>query len=180
MNARKQTEKPIKLAGLAAILAGLLVMAHPVEAAPTMELNGQSFGDWSMRCSEVTNQQNQQQVTICEATQRIINAEGQPVMEVIVTLPPGQQQFVGAIIAPLGVVLPAGIAMDVDGNAMGKIPYVRCVQQGCVGQFAFTDAQFAAFKAGAKANITVVRGDGREITVPLSLSGFTAATDSLR
>ncbi len=164
----------------ATLSAGLLLGAGDARAAASMELNGKTFSDWAMRCSEVTNPETQALVVVCEAVQQIKNEQGQTVVEVIVTRPPGTSDVVGAIIAPLGVVLPAGIAVSIDGNNMGKLPYLRCVQQGCVGQFVFTDQQFASWKAGAKGVITVVRGNGAEVTLPLSLSGFTAATDALK
>lgn len=163
-----------------ALLAGLASGPGAAYAAASMELNGKAFNDWTMRCSEVTNPETQAQVVVCEAVQQIKNEQGQTVVEVIVTRPPNTTDVVGAIIAPLGVVLPAGIAVAIDGNAMGKLPYLRCVQQGCVGQFVFTEAQFASWKAGARGVVTVVRGNGSEVTLPLSLSGFTAATDALK
>ena len=162
------------------LLAGLAAAPGTARAAASMELNGKAFNDWTLRCSEVTNPETQAQVVVCEAVQQIKNEQGQTVVEVIVTRPPNTADVVGAIIAPLGVVLPAGIAVAIDGNAMGKLPYLRCVQQGCVGQFIFTEAQFASWKAGARGMVTVVRGNGSEVTLPISLSGFTAATDALK
>lgn len=170
----------------AAIAASLLMLAAvplaggKAHAAASLDLEGKVFNAWTMRCSEVTNPETQAKVPVCEAFQQIKNQEGQTVFEVIVTNPPGQDGMVGAILTPLGVVLPAGIAVSIDGNAMGKLPYLRCVQQGCVGQFVFTDAQFASWKAGAKGLVTVVRGNGTEVALPLSLSGFTAATDAMK
>lgn len=175
------TTSKFKIKAAALFAAAIVALAPQVSAAaPGMELNGKTFNDWTMRCSEATNQQTQAKVTVCEATQRIVNAEGTPVMEVVVTIPPNQSEAVGVIIAPLGVVLPAGIAVSIDGNAMGKLPYLRCVNQGCLGQFVFTADQLAAWKRGVKAEVTVVRGNGQEVKLPLSLSGFTAATDALR
>lgn len=179
----KATVKPTaKLLAVTLLAACALSLGDTgqVRAAPSMALNGEVYNDWTMRCSEVNDPQTQQQVAVCEATQRIVNDQGQPVMEVIVTLPPGQNQYVGAIIAPLGVVLPAGIAVSVDGTPTGKIPFVRCIQQGCIGQFAFQDNVFNAWKGGVQATVTVVRGNNTEVALPLSLSGFTAATDALR
>lgn len=175
------TTTKLKIKAAALFAAAIMALAPQVSAAaPGMELNGKTFNDWTMRCNEATNPDTQAQVVICRAVQQVKNQEGQAVIAVEVGINPQNGDVFGGIIAPLGVILTAGIAVDVDGNAMGAIPYVQCTQQGCAGRFVLSPEQFASWKAGARANIKVVRGDGQPVTLPLSLSGFTAATDALR
>ena len=41
------------------------------------------------------------------------------------------------VMAPIGVFLPTGIALEVDGGAVGRVPFTRCLPQVCI---AFAEA----------------------------------------
>ena len=41
------------------------------------------------------------------------------------------------VMAPIGVFLPTGVALEVDGGAVGRVPFTRCLPQVCI---AFAEA----------------------------------------
>jgi invasion protein IalB len=142
-------------------------------------LDGAVFQDWRVRCAP--DDAASGQAGICEAYQFIVDDKTQKaVLEIVVAYPPGKDNAVGAVIVPLGVLLPAGIAVAVDGKEIGKLPYQRCVPKGCVSQFVFTPEIYKSWQAGTKATVTVANGGGKEITLPVSLLGFTDATTAVK
>lgn len=167
---------------LTACLLLTAALALPgIATAQNTEANGAIFKDWRVRCSPAQNAEGASQPTICEAYQVVLREDPQqPILEVVIAFPPNQENAVGAIIVPLGVLLPAGIAVSIDDKPLGKLPYQRCGVKGCLGQFIFTPEQFKAWRSGSKGQVTITHGSGKELAVPLSLLGFTDATNAIR
>jgi invasion protein IalB len=83
------------------------------------------------------------------------------------------------VIAPIGVFLPTGVALEIDGEAVGRVPFTRCLPQVCV---AFAEASVPTLeklKKGAKANFIIYEAPGLGISMPISLSGFTKGLEEL-
>lgn len=89
------------------------------------------------------------------------------------------------IMAPIGVFLPTGIALEIDGAAVGRVPFVRCLPQTRVAPglcTATAEAQkttLAKMKAGQAANFIIYEAPGAAIKMPISLEGFTASYKAL-
>lgn len=89
------------------------------------------------------------------------------------------------IMAPIGVFLPTGIALEIDGAAVGRVPFVRCLPQTRVAPglcTATAEAQkttLAKMKAGQAANFIIYEAPGAAIKMPISLDGFTASYKAL-
>ena len=83
------------------------------------------------------------------------------------------------VMAPIGVFLPTGIALEIDGQAVGRVPFTRCLPQTCM---AFAEARketLAKMRKGSKGNFIIYSGPGVGIPLDLDLSGFTAAMKDL-
>lgn len=84
------------------------------------------------------------------------------------------------ILVPIGVYLPLGIALEIDGAPVGRVPFIRCLPQICTA-FAETTAEtLGKMRKGAKANFIIYEAPGVGLTLPISLSGFTAAYNDLK
>ena len=89
------------------------------------------------------------------------------------------------IMAPIGVFLPTGIALEIDGQAVGRVPFVRCLPQTRVSPplcTATAEAQAATLekmRKGAQANFIIYEAPGKAIKLPISLNGFTASYKAL-
>ena len=89
------------------------------------------------------------------------------------------------IMAPIGVFLPTGIALEIDGEAVGRVPFVRCLPQTRVSPplcTATAEAQAATLekmKKGSEANFIIYEAPGKAIKLPISLNGFTASYKAL-
>jgi invasion protein IalB len=139
-------------------------------------------GDWSVLCTEDGTQCAMQQVG------RTAQGEDALLIELNKFAEPqtaNGRQFVarGVILAPLGVLLPPQIRLDVDGNDLGAVPFFRCTPDNCQAQVQFEQNVIDGFIRGARARFTYVvpsgQGEAQEVTAEVSLSGFTRAYNSL-
>lgn len=83
------------------------------------------------------------------------------------------------LVAPIGVFLPTGVALEVDGAAVGRVPFTRCMPQACV---AFAEASadtLSKMKKGSAANFIIYEAPGLGMPVKISLDGFSAALGEL-
>ncbi|MEM9045374.1 MAG: invasion associated locus B family protein [Pseudomonadota bacterium] len=84
------------------------------------------------------------------------------------------------IVAPLGVVLPAGVRVQVDNGQVRGTNYRVCIQVGCLAQDVISEAFLADMKKGSTAKMTVILPPNREVAVNISLTGFTKAFNELQ
>ena len=163
-----------------------LSMGEDVEAAPSDAGNDdvgstyteQTFDDWQQRCVRTEDGNDP-----CQLYQLLRDEQGNAVAEMSVfALPDGQEAAAGAtIITPLETLLTRQITIAVDGGAAKRYPFDFCAQQGCFARVGFTDADVQSFKRGAVATVTIVpaAAPDQEITLDVSLSGFTAGYDAV-
>lgn len=89
------------------------------------------------------------------------------------------------IMVPIGVFLPTGVALEIDGEAVGRVPFVRCLPQTRVSPplcTATAEAQAATLekmKKGSEASFIIYEAPGKAIKMPISLNGFTASYKAL-
>lgn len=97
----------------------------------------------------------------------------------------GKSATMMQIMAPIGVFLPTGIALEIDGQAVGRVPFVRCLPQTRVSPplcTATAEAQAATLekmRKGSTANFIIYEAPGKAIKLPISLNGFTASFKAL-
>ncbi len=81
--------------------------------------------------------------------------------------------------APLGVFLPTGIALEVDGKAVSRVPFSRCNQIFCESTGQARKETLARLKKGRKAKFIIYAAPGVGLPVELDLKGFSAAMKKL-
>ena len=84
------------------------------------------------------------------------------------------------VLAPAGVFLPTGLAMEIDGKAQGRIGFLRCLPNGCLAQADITKKLMKAFRKGRAANFIIYEAPGRGLALEVPLKGFTAAFKALK
>ncbi|TYO89628.1 invasion associated locus B family protein [Oceanicella actignis] len=145
-------------------------------AAPR-EVEVARHGDWRVVCVPEGKP--------CVMLQDGFNAQGQKIMQVRIRKIPPQQTQAGTVEAamqvavPLGVLLPAGVRIQIDRDKPLVAGYTICDRGGCILQQPAPNRLIAAMKKGAKATFTIVAPPNREIPVDISLTGFTAAWNAL-
>lgn len=136
------------------------------------------FSEWRVRCIRI----DEAPTDPCEMGQVLKTADGSPTAEVSLFRLEREGVAAGAtVISPLETLLPRGVTLTVDGGQGKMYPFTFCNRQGCLSQLAFTPDELAAMKKGTAATVTIypVAAPDKPVTVTMSLSGFTAAFDSL-
>jgi invasion protein IalB len=162
---RRHTALPI--AALLLTLAG---------AASGEGQDGARFRDWTVRCEEATEGGQ----TSCVIVQRLLLKEQQQrLLDVAVGyLLDGKPA--AFFVLPLGVSLPGGISITVDGGKPVRLRYEYCDGSGCLAPLALSEEMLGAFQGGRWARVAFFSRSGKEISVPVSLLGFTAGFRALR
>jgi invasion protein IalB len=83
------------------------------------------------------------------------------------------------VIAPIGVFLPTGVALEIDGEAVGRVPFTRCMPQVCMAFAEASPETIAKMKKGKEANFIIYEAPGMGLPMKLSLEGFSASLAEL-
>ena len=155
----------------------LLAALSLAGAARAQPQHGQTFQDWTTRCEQAPGTATQR----CFIFQNLVlKKSGQRLVHMAVGYLAADGQATAVITMPLGISLPAGASISVDGGPAREIVIERCDTGGCVGTVALGDRLIRDLKRGREARISFHDGSGRRIAVPMSLLGFTAGIDSLK
>ena len=151
-----------------AILLGLGLLAMPLPATAQGVVKAQ-YGDWQMSCDTPPGASFEQ----CAIIQNV-TAEDQPNvgLSVIVLKTADQQARLLRVLAPLGVLLPNGLGLNVDGVDKGRVAFVRCLPNGCVAEVVMDDALIELLSKGTTAIFVVFKTPEEGIGIPVSLNGF--------
>jgi invasion protein IalB len=91
----------------------------------------------------------------------------------------GKEVTMMRVMAPIGVYLPTGVALEIDGDAIGRVPFTRCMPQVCIAFAEASPPTLEKMRKGAKANFIIYEAPGLGMSMELSLQGFTAALAKL-
>lgn len=161
------------------VFAASMVMSLSVVSAraQAQDFVKDTFGDWEIRCLEASKE-------TCVMSQVGKTAAGEVALEVQlqrlagVTAENGQQvPAIVALKAPLGILIPYGVRIKIDGKDSGAIPLERCLASGCVSRTPIGDEAVSRMKKGSSSVFTFVLD--KEIPVNVSLKGFTKAYNNL-
>lgn len=171
MRSRRSIALPLALA--------LLGAAPAAEAQAVREVKKATHGAWDVICAEGQD--------ICVMRQIGKDAKGNEVLAVTVRALKGVKAENGQpvpalidIIAPLGVALRAGLRVKIDAGKERAAPYDICLANGCLVREPMSEEFLASFRNGTKAVMTLVAPQQGDISVTISLKGFTKAFGELK
>jgi invasion protein IalB len=155
---------------LAAVL-GIVAAGALLSAGPSLGQGGvkAQYGDWQMSCDTPPGASFEQ----CALIQNV-SAENQPNvgLSVIVLRTADRQARLLRVLAPLGVLLPNGLGLNIDGSNIGRVAFVRCLPNGCVAEVVLDDELLAKLSKGRNAIFVVFKTPEEGIGIPVSLKGF--------
>jgi invasion protein IalB len=176
----QQTQQPPGAQEAPAEAPGAQQTPAPQQATPPAapEMTERKFQDWLLRCG-----QTQEGREVCEMQQQTTDKEGRTVMAVAIGTVPGRSDLGLLIILPLGIILPAGVQLTIDGGAEMPLELDRCERQGCRIEMLIEPDLLGRLKSGREAKVFFEaddpQGQRRRLGVPISLLGFTAALGAL-
>ncbi len=147
---------------------------------PTSNVYTKEQGDWVTVCEQVLTGDDP-----CGSMQQVLKgAEGNDVMQIELNRLAGANAPAAVMLinTPLLTLLPEGVALSIDGGKTARVPFFVCDNSKCIARVSMRDEDVAAFKRGQSATLSVVPANApdQRISVQMSLSGFTAAYDSLK
>jgi invasion protein IalB len=166
---RSRTVGMLAAAALAAVALGT-----PRASAQGVVKN--TFGEWQMRCETPPGAKSEQ----CALVQNVM-AEDRPNLTLLVIAlktADGKARLL-RMVAPLGILIPAGVGLKIDQNDIGRAGYVRCLTTGCIAEAVLDDTLLNQLKGGQSATFIVFQTPEEGVGIPVSLTGFGAGFDSL-
>lgn len=135
-----------------------------------------SHGAWSIVCDTPAGASAEQ----CALMQNVV-AEDRPEvgLSVVVLRTADAKAEILRVLAPLGVLLPNGLGLNVDGKDIGRAYFVRCLQDGCFAEVILEKQLLDTLKAGTAATFIVFQTPEEGIGIPVDLKGFSDGFDAL-
>ena len=136
--------------------------------------------DWFKECEMITDEKGGQ-IELCQISQTLLDKEtDQPMMKIAVGYVPDKEQPVAVITLPLGIFLPPGIELQIDGKGkVGRLPINTCLPSGCQAGVQLDEDFVARMKQGSQMTVTFGNPQGKGVAAPVSLKGFTAGLTSV-
>lgn len=155
--------------GLAGLALAVAVVAAVAGTSVGQGVVRAQYGDWQMSCDTPPGASFEQ----CAIIQNVM-AEDQPNvgLSVIVLRTADREARLLRVLAPLGVLLPNGLGLNVDGEDMGRVAFVRCLPNGCVAEVVLDDSLIDTLSNGTDAIFVVFKTPEEGIGIPVSLNGF--------
>ncbi|WP_193176182.1 invasion associated locus B family protein [Oricola nitratireducens] len=150
----------------AAILAGL-VLAQPASAQQGAVRA--THGAWSIVCDTPPGASSEQ----CVLMQNVVAADREEFgLSVVVLKTADKKAQILRVLAPLGVLLPNGLGLNIDGNDIGRAYFVRCFTDGCYAEVILEDSLIKSLSEGKTATFYVFQTPEEGIGISVDLNGF--------
>lgn len=144
------------------------------QGAPQPELTTERVQDWTVRCTKTTPQR-------CEMVQSVKERESnRDILMIIIGYRENERQPRALILMPLGVLLPPGLGIQVDKAEPRGLPFRHCEPGGCLAPWNMSDSDVASLKGGTQLTVIATDQAGKQVGLPVSLKGFTAAYAKLK
>ena len=154
-------------------------------AVPATEVVA-THGAWKIQCETAPKgaategqTEGQRQCGMVQGAQNEKNPKAQLTLIIVKTKQGDKLVTMMRVMAPIGVFLPTGVALEIDGNAVGRVPFTRCMPQICMAFAEASPETLAKLKKGTEANFIIYEAPGLGLPMKLSLDGFSAALAAL-
>lgn len=140
-------------------------------------VDGQNFGSWSSKCED-KHGENESGCYIFQ--NRALREGGQRVLRIVVGYVATTSEPIALLSLPLGITLPPGVSLSIDGGEPTRIPVERCDPNGCNAGLKLEDKLLKQILAGKQMTVTFFDPKRQPIAVPLTLEGFDQGLQALR
>jgi invasion protein IalB len=159
----------------AAVSLGLLTLST-ANVAIAQGVVRNTYGDWQMRCETPAGAKAEQ----CAIVQNVAAEDRPNISLVIIVLKTADAKSrLLRVVAPLGVLLPAGLGLKIDQADIGRAGFVRCLTTGCIAEVVMEDDLITKMKGGQTATFIVFQTPEEGIGIPVTLNGFGTGFDAL-
>ncbi len=168
-----------RLRGFVCLFAVLGLIAASVAAGDGAFAQGAvraKHGDWETRCETPPGASYEQ----CAIVLSVVDQDRPNLTMVVIVLNTADRKArLMRVIAPLGVLLPAGVSLRIDDSDAGRLSFLQCLANGCIAQLALDDALVAKLKDGKTVTLGLFQTPEQGVGVPAPLAGFKEAYEQL-
>ena len=167
-----------RLISLALAIALLAIAAtSPVKAQKPVdgEVKAQ-FGDWQVVCRDPPPGSK---TKACALVQSVTAEDRNNVGLTVYFQKFSNGTRVLRVFAPLGVLLPPGLGLKIDGKDVGHAPFLRCHNFACYAQVVVEEDLINKLSNGKTAIFIIFQTEEAGIGIPISLAGFQKGLASL-
>jgi invasion protein IalB len=136
-----------------------------------------------VQCSDIPAQNGQPTAKSCGMVQVVKSEKNENIaLSLIINKVKqnGKSQTLMRALVPIGVYLPTGIAMEIDGAALeGRMSFTRCNPRACEGFGEASDATLKKFLKGHVATFYIYDRPGNGFPLKIALDGFAAGLADL-
>ncbi|XWN29083.1 MAG: invasion associated locus B family protein [Devosia sp.] len=126
---------------------------------------------------KICNTDPRSKKTLCLITQELRTPSGQFLASVAIRQSPGEQRKSLVTSVPVGMLLEAGVQVQVDGADPAQARYSICFTNACYAELAIDDAFINKLKAGSDLRLTTANQQAKAVQFDMTLTGFTATYD---
>jgi invasion protein IalB len=140
------------------------------------------IGSWQVQCGQMPAQGEQTTKKQCGMVQVTRSEKNERIglsLIVMKMMNGGKEVTMMRVMAPIGVYLPTGVALEIDGAAVGRVPFTRCRPQICEALAEASAPTLEKMKKGNAATFIIYEGPGAGVPMKLSLEGFSKALAEL-
>jgi invasion protein IalB len=184
----------VKLAILAAIVAGSMPLSHAQQAAkpksgspaaqtpaspaaPQAEANAPAPPGWAARCTSASRDAPLE----CAMEQTaVLSKTGQLIVLINIRVPSDTHTPVVLVQLPLGLNLPVGAKLQVDDGKAVDLQIQTCENRGCYASTAIAPELLTALRSGKQLKLSFQNLNKETITIPMPLADFAAAYDKIK
>jgi invasion protein IalB len=151
------------------------------QPAPKLDVIAEN-GKWKVQCETPPAAEGQKPARQCgmvQSTQNEKNPKATLTLVIVKTVAADKTTYNMRVMAPIGVFLPTGVALEIDGAAVGRVPFTRCMPQVCMAFAEASPDTLAKLKKGGEANFIIYEAPGMGLPMKLSLEGFSASLAAL-
>ncbi len=161
---------------LAAFASAIMVAFGSAQPAAAQGAVKSVHKDWQIRCDKPPGAKSEQ----CALIQSVTAADRANVgLTVIVLKTADKKSQLMRVVAPLGVLLPSGLGLKIDGTNVGRAGFVRCLPNGCIAEVVMDDKLLKELRTGKTATFIIFQTPEEGIGFPMSLAGFAEGYDKL-
>ncbi|TCD13529.1 invasion associated locus B family protein [Oricola cellulosilytica] len=128
-----------------------------------------THGAWSIVCDTPPGATSEQ----CVLMQNVVAADREEFgLSVVVLKTADRKAQILRVLAPLGVLLPNGLGLNIDGQDIGRAYFVRCFTDGCYAEVILEESLVKNLSEGTDATFYVFQTPEEGIGISVDLNGF--------
>jgi len=162
-------------------LASLLVVAHvsaqTVTGSSADSPSVEKHKDWAVQCENA----KQDGLVSCFMFQRIlVKDSGESLLRMIIDRPQDLAAPRAILVIPLGTYVTPGISVKIDAKDSFNLEIEYCDKQGCYAGILLDQSLLVMLKKGRQAVVSFQNRGRQEISLPISLNGFSSGLAALK